>query len=215
MNIPMNERSNTQFDRRQHAEAPERPHRGSHLAFAALRVVATAGIIAVALVAPNAVQALRLVMPGASRRREYYPCHMKAVIERLRRRHLIQLVKKDRKAYYQVTEQGQEVLARYVLQETAMPRPKRWDKKWRLLLFDIAETRKPTRENIRRSLQRLGLTRLQDSVWLYPYACEEVMELLRTAYGVRHDALYITTERFLGDHDFLVTYGLTEYSDHI
>ncbi len=185
-----------------------------HCAAAVLKVVGAAGLIAAALVAPGLAQALPLFMPG--KEREYiprYPYKLTRVIDRLRRRKLIRLVKKDGKAFYQITEKGQEVLARYVLQEAELPRLKRWDRKWRLLLFDIAEKRKPTRENIRRSLEHLGMLRLQDSVWIYPYPCDEIAELLRTSYGVRHEVLYLTTERFLGDNSFVMAYGLQKYRE--
>lgn len=60
-----------------------------------------------------------------------------------------------------------------------------------MLIFDTKEDRKSIREKVRRSLVALGFYRLQDSVWVYPYLCEDVLEMLRTQYGVRHDALYV------------------------
>ena len=182
------------------------------LVLSVLKVVGAAGLIASALVAPNIAKALPLLV-GKRGPCRHYPAYLTRALDRLRFRNCIALVKKDGKAYYQLTEKGSALLAKYVLQETVLPRPHTWDRKWRILIFDIPETRKPTRENIRRSLERLGLTRLQDSVWIYPYPCEDVMELLRTSYGVRHDALYLTTERFWGDHDLLSTYGLPSDED--
>ncbi len=184
-----------------------------HVAMTVLKVVGAAGLIATALVAPGVTQVLPLFIDQRRRKRYYYPSYLTKTVSRLRRNKLIILRQRDGKSYYEITEKGQEVLAQYELQEMALPRPKRWDQKWRILMFDIREGRKATRENIRRALIRLGFERLQDSVWVYPYPCEEVMELLRVAYGVRSEAIYLTTSRFLKDRWLLAAYDLLKYDE--
>ena len=96
----------------------------------------------------------------------------------------------------------------YEIGEKHIKKPKRWDHKWRLLIFDVPEKRRFMREKIRRVLKSFEFYRLQDSVWVYPYECEEVLDLLRTKYYVRFEALYIRAEyiqqdRWLRKHFFL------------
>lgn len=54
-----------------------------------------------------------------------------------------------------------------------------WDGNWRILVFDIEEKRKETRDLFRLKLGELGFQSLQKSVWINPYdVSEEVEELL-------------------------------------
>lgn len=46
---------------------------------------------------------------------------------------------------------------------------KRWDKKWRVVIFDIEEASKQTRERFRGKLKELGFGMLQESVFISPY----------------------------------------------
>jgi len=48
-------------------------------------------------------------------------------------------------------------------------------------------------------LQNVGCVRLQNSVWVYPYDCEEVVELLKANYKIGEELLYIIAEKIEGD----------------
>ena len=63
--------------------------------------------------------------------------------------------------------------------EYTIPEPAFWDGKWRILIFDINERRRRTRTQLRRLIQSQGFIRLQDSVWVYPYPCDEFISLVR------------------------------------
>jgi phenylacetic acid degradation operon negative regulatory protein len=45
---------------------------------------------------------------------------------------------------------------------------RRWDGRWRLVLFDVPEARSSTRNKLRRYLQSRGFGYLQNSVWITP-----------------------------------------------
>ena len=63
--------------------------------------------------------------------------------------------------------------------EYEIPEPAFWDGKWRVLVFDMNERRRRTRDQLRRLLQGAGFVRIQDSVWVYPYPCDEFISLVR------------------------------------
>jgi len=79
-------------------------------------------------------------------------------------------------------------------------RQKRWDGRWRLLIFDIPEKRRSTRNRVWKKLRQLGFRRLQDSVWAYPFSCQIILELLQIRYSVRHDAMILEVTRTYPDH---------------
>jgi len=68
---------------------------------------------------------------------------------------------------------------------------RRWDGRWRLLIFDISEIRRNVRNAVRNKLRQLGFRHLQDSVWAYPFPCHEALELLQIRYAIRHDAMIL------------------------
>ena len=50
---------------------------------------------------------------------------------------------------------------------------KKWDKKWRIVIFDIPSEFHKNRIYLRKKLLNLGFFPLQKSVYVYPYPCEE------------------------------------------
>ena len=56
---------------------------------------------------------------------------------------------------------------------------KKWDKKWRMVIFDIPEAKRPARDQIRRLLKDLGFLKLQISVWVHPLPCLEQFRIIR------------------------------------
>ena len=89
-----------------------------------------------------------------------------------------------------------------------LKKPKKWDEKWRLLIFDIPEKRRGMREKIRRTLLAIGFKRLQDSVWVYPYDCEDLIAFLKTDFKVGRDLLYLIIEELEGDKTLREKFGL-------
>ena len=99
----------------------------------------------------------------------------------------------------ELTTKGFAEFLTYETREKLLKKTKYWDGKWHFLIFDIAEERKRIREQVRRTLISFGFHRLQDSVWVFPYDCEEVLELLRIKYGVRYEALYLRADKLAKD----------------
>ena len=85
-------------------------------------------------------------------------------------------------------------------QAIAMPTKKRkWDRRWRVVIFDIPERRKSVRASLRRFMGEYGFVRLQDSVWIYPYDCEDLIALSKANFRVGADVLYMIVERLERD----------------
>ena len=87
-------------------------------------------------------------------------------------------------------------------------RPPRWDGRWRVLIFDVPEYRKSIRDKIRRTLMHVGFIRLQDSVWVCPYDCEDLIVLLKADFKIGKDLLYMIVDELEGDADLRKNFGL-------
>lgn len=54
---------------------------------------------------------------------------------------------------------------------------KPWDGYWRIIVYDIAETKKQLRSRLRVELKKLGYKFVQRSVWVSPFSSEEDLEV--------------------------------------
>ncbi len=171
---------------------------------AILGTVAALGLVSMALMAPNAIQALAKmgIIDTKGRRKEY--------INRSRDRLIgAGLLKRNNKGYLEITDRGEMELRKLQLENYRLKQPRRWDKKWRVLIFDIPEYRRSLREKVRRTLRSVGFLRLQDSVWLYPYPCEDLVALLKADFKIGKDIIYIITDSIEYDKNIRKQFNLT------
>ena len=158
-----------------------------------LVAIGLTGLVLASAVAPNLLQ----LLPRKFRSR-YSTKSLNQSIEALKRKGLLKLVPTKTGFKLILTAKGEAEFLACELGQKSLKR-RRWDKKWRLLIFDIAEVKRDVRQRVRSTLSNIGFYRLQDSVWVYPYECEEILELLRAKYGVRYEALYIRAEKITND----------------
>ena len=56
--------------------------------------------------------------------------------------------------------------------------------------------------------KQAGIRRLQDSVWVYPYDCEDIITLLKTDFGVGKYLLYMIVDELENDKHLREDFGL-------
>lgn len=79
----------------------------------------------------------------------------------------IEKVIKEGEVYLRLTSKGKELIERDFL--FVKLQNKKWDGKWRVVIFDIKEEEKKTRDILRLKLRQLGFGMLQKSVWITPH----------------------------------------------
>ena len=80
---------------------------------------------------------------------------------------------------------GKKRILEYKLEDMKIRKPKNWDKKWRMVLFDIPKNMNKVREAFRSHLKRLGFYQYQKSVFVYPYECQNEIDFLIEFYKAR------------------------------
>lgn len=93
-----------------------------------------------------------------------------------------------------LTDKGKERALTYDLEKMEIKKPKQWDRKWRIILFDIPEKIKKTREAIREHLKNLGFYEFQKSVFVHPYDCKKEIEYLIEFYDIRRFVRFVIAE---------------------
>ncbi|MBI4449559.1 hypothetical protein HY634_00710 [Candidatus Uhrbacteria bacterium] len=158
-----------------------------------LGVIATGGIITAAAVMPGIV-AIGALLPRKPvwRQRDF----ANRALKRLIRRGFVEEAPRGRVIGYQLTDRGREYLARCEFAGMKSPMRKRWDGKWRLVVFDVPEKRRHLRDHLRTYLKRLGFYPLQQSAWLFPYPCEDVVRLMKVDLGLGHMVQCVTYRGF-------------------
>ena len=68
--------------------------------------------------------------------------------------------------YVQLTKKGE---IETLLIKARINRQKKWDKHWRMIIFDIPETHRHLRDKLRQLLRRNSFHKLQASVFINPY----------------------------------------------
>ncbi len=116
---------------------------------------------------------------------------LSATIKRLERQKLISWSETDGKLKLILTEDGKRKVLKYRLEELKIKKPKKWDGLFRVIIFDIPETKKVAREMLRKKLKELEFQHLQKSVFVSPYECRNEIDFLKNAYEVAPYVSYI------------------------
>ena len=164
-----------------------------------------AAAVTLALAAPNAVQLLKHVDPNMARKR-HPERRMSQAVSRLVSRGL---VARDASNRLTLTEKGKkyaELMDHKGRLQFAKDR--KWDGRWRIVIFDIWERRREARARLRSRLQTIGFIKVQDSVWAYPYECEELIAFAKTELKLGNGLIYLIAEGIEGDRELRGRFGL-------
>lgn len=195
------------LEREQNIRPSKTPER-IRLGLDVLRVLAATTIVVASPAMPKMLKLLPLLK--LRRLREYREWDVSRALRRLRSQGFITLVPTRNGFALRPTHQGQVLLERYEIGDYRITNQKRWDGRWRVVIFDIREECKQKREKVRLQFKRWGFFHLQRSVFVYPFDCEDAIEMLKTAYGVRHEIHYLEVSRMAGDRALRAYFGFTK-----
>ncbi|MBI5220900.1 MAG: CRISPR-associated endonuclease Cas2 [Candidatus Liptonbacteria bacterium] len=110
-------------------------------------------------------------------------------LRELERRQLVNFQElADGKIRIELTHHGKKLIRLYNLDEMKLTRPKRWDGRWRIVVYDIPTGQKRASNAFREKLKQLGLYPLQRSVWISPFECLPELEFLATVFEIDIDS---------------------------
>ncbi|OHA97477.1 MAG: hypothetical protein A3G47_02195 [Candidatus Zambryskibacteria bacterium RIFCSPLOWO2_12_FULL_39_45] len=170
---------------------------------AILMTVATAGILAVAVLAPNALQVLKPFLKNKKKYSLKYYLNQKA--QKLVEDGLLKVETKNNKQYVSLTKEGERVLMYHQIKEK---KNYHWDGKWRVVIFDVWENSRYKRDLLRNEIKDFGFVQLQRSVWIYPYECAEFIELLKTDLSFGKNIRYMVVESLDYDQNLRKIFNL-------
>ncbi len=94
-----------------------------------------------------------------------------------------------------LSEEGRKKALHFNLDKITIKKPPKWDKKWRIVMFDVPEKLRRLRDSLRLHLHDLGFIELQKSVFVYPYFCDNEIEFIVEFYNARKYVRFILAEK--------------------
>ena len=109
----------------------------------------------------------------------------------LKKRGLIEIKREGHDVRIALTKEGRKRAEKYQIDDLKIEEPKKWDKKWRVVIFDIPNTSRLVRDVFRRKLKEFGFYPLQQSIWIFPYPCQEEIKFLRDFLGANQKQIQV------------------------
>ena len=94
-----------------------------------------------------------------------------------------------------LSENGKQKALRFNIDKMEIKKPEKWDKKWRIVMFDIPEKLKKLRDSLRIHFQEIGLIELQKSVFVHPHPCNDEIEFILELYNARKHVRFVLAEK--------------------
>ena len=148
---------------------------------------------------------------GFKKHKRYTQKQIYTAFNNLKQRKLIEIIREDDDSFrVQLTNKGQKRFKDFCFETLEIPEPKTWDKKWRILIFDIPTKPKlfnQAREALRNKIKDLGFYQMQKSVWVYPYDCEDEILFIAELFQVQKYIELLTVEKLLHEENIKQVFG--------
>ncbi len=171
-----------------------------------LLTLALAGVIAVAATSPyfliNVARAIiKYKKYNKNKNYKVSDYNLSKSLAGLNKNKIIILKNEKGKFTIELTEKGKKIVKEILFDDMKIEKPKRWDKKWKIVVFDIPERKlgKQQRNLFRAKLQTIGFYQMQKSVWVCPYPCEKEIRFICEIYEINPHVNIITAEEIYND----------------
>ena len=182
--------------------------KGAKVTQVALCVLAVASIPALIFLAAamgNAVQVFKQFESS----KHFSKKQIRNSINHLRREKLIEYISAENgKTTVKITKKGESRLRNFDIELMKINKPKKWDEKWRLVMFDIPIRFTKGREALRYHLKDLNFFQFQKSAWIYPYPCEDEIIYIADFFKVGKYVEILTVENILKEENIKKYFNL-------
>ncbi len=162
-----------------------------------LMTLAVSGAVFVGALAPAIIS----LTSNSKQSKRFSKKQIQNTFSLLKQRKLIEIIREKKgKTTVKLTNKGQARIRDFCFEELRISKAKHWDKKWRILIYDIPTKPKiynKAREALRDKIKEIGFVQLQKSVWVCPYECEDEILFLAESYYVTKYIEILTVEKML------------------
>lgn len=124
-----------------------------------------------------------------------------SAVNSLKRQQMIEYVcERNGKTVVRITKKGESRLRAFSIELMEIKKPKTWDSKWHLVMYDLPVRFKKVRESLRFHLKELDCYQFQKSAWIHPYPCEDEIIFIADFYGIGKYIEVLTVENINRDN---------------
>ncbi|OGE81444.1 MAG: hypothetical protein A3H72_01245 [Candidatus Doudnabacteria bacterium RIFCSPLOWO2_02_FULL_48_8] len=171
-----------------------------------LTVIAAAGFVVAVAVLPGLPMALAPFLGKTQKR--YQPWQIRRSLKSMEDQNLISITEERHKTVIKMTKNGKQKLLKFKMDKMQIKPQKTWDKKWRLVMFDIPKQFKRNSYYFTRQLKEIGFYPMQKSVWACPYPCEDEVDFLKEIYEIDRYVRIAIVQELDFQNDLLKKFGL-------
>lgn len=133
---------------------------------------------------------------------------LKQILKRMYDQKLVEIAETKDSQVVKISDKGRKKLLKYNIDEMIIDN-KKWDGKWRIIVYDILTGKKQERELFRKTLKRMKFWQLQKSVYLTPFECKDEIEYLRQVCDIGEEVLILTVSGLENENAYKEYFGLT------
>lgn len=134
--------------------------------------------------------------------------YLKRTLNRLEKQRLVEISEEGDRQIVKITKNGKKKILKFAIDGLNVEKPKVWDRKWRLVSYDIPKEMKVSRDVFRRYLNAWGFYPLHESAFLHAYSCGDQLEFLRQYLGVGGCVRIFTVTNIENDKLFRDFFGI-------
>lgn len=163
-------------------------HTGRVVSRAVIKALAVAGATAGVVIAPNSVILIEKYLKHIDKKNAQRTLHY------LKYRNLVEVKEVNGQLHYRLTKKGRDKYERMLIDELSIATPRRWDGKWRLVMFDIPVEKRRQRDELLNGLKQLNFYMLQQSAWIHPFDCEKQIAVMIQYFGLERNVSFMVVE---------------------
>jgi len=164
-------------------------------------IIGVVGVLTIAVAAPGVLLAAKLFQQSGRRFPKNYKAKSAArSLRGLQSNKLIEIKEKHGKFEVRLTRKGRQIFKEIQFEKLQIVKPPHWDKKWRVVIFDIPDKSfRRARDVLREKLKEWDFYPLQKSVWVCPWPCEKEMQLVTELYEISRYVNIVIAEKIVGE----------------
>lgn len=121
----------------------------------------------------------------------------------LRKHGYINTFTENKEKFLELTPKGLNHIKKIMAYNITINKPENWDKKWRVIIFDVPEKLRDERDIFRRAIKNAGFIQIQKSVHVYPFECTKEISDLSARLGISENVVIMISEIFQGEQNII------------
>ncbi len=115
----------------------------------------------------------------------------------------VRVFSEGKEKHVELTPKGLDRILKLSIDNIKISRPKIWDKKWRVVIFDVPEKKHYSRDMLRNRLVNIGFVQIQKSVYVFPFECTNEIAAISTKLLIENNVTIMLSDIIQGEDEII------------